>query len=151
MIKSNIEGVSLQPLKIISDERGAVLHMLQDSDPFFNNFGEIYFSEINSGYIKAWKRNKKQTQNLAVPIGSINLVIYDDRPNSTTQGVLFSCILGRPDHYNLIGIPPLLWYGFRGLGAAPALIANCPDQPHNPAESEKIHRESKLIPYTWPI
>ena len=151
MKNPTIEGVIIQPLKIIADELGVVLHMLRNDDPVFEKFGEVYFSEIKPGSVKAWKRNKKQTQNLAVPIGSINLVIYDDRPNSTTQGVLFSCILGRPDHYNLIGIPPLLWYGFRGLGAAPALIANCPDQPHNPAESEKIHRESKLIPYTWPI
>ncbi len=149
MIKSNIEGVSFQPLKIISDERGAVLHMLQDSDPFFNNFGEIYFSEINSGLVKAWKRNKKQTQNLAVPTGSINLVIYDDRPNSTTQGVLFDCILGRPDHYNLIRIPPLLWYGFQGLGDTPALIANCADRSHNHAESEKIDPKSDFIPHVW--
>ena len=149
MIKSNIEGVSLQPLKIISDERGAVLHMLQDSDPFFKNFGEIYFSEINSGLVKAWKRNKKQTQNLAVPTGSINLVIYDDRPNSTTQGVLFDCILGRPDHYNLIRIPPLLWYGFQGLGDTPALIANCADRSHNHAESEKIDPKSDFIPHVW--
>tara|TARA_B100001123_G_C14602233_1_gene746368 strand:+ start:47 stop:496 length:450 start_codon:yes stop_codon:yes gene_type:complete len=149
MIKSKIEGVSFQPLKIISDERGAVLHMLQNNDPFFKNFGEIYFSEINSGFVKAWKRNKKQTQNLAVPIGLINLVIYDDRSNSETKGVLFDCTLGRPDHYNLIRIPPLLWYGFQGIGDTPALIANCADRPHNPAESEKIDPKSDFIPHIW--
>ena len=149
MIESKIEGVSFQPLKVISDERGAVLHMLRNSDPFFKGFGEIYFSEINPGIVKAWKRNKKQTQNLAVPMGIIHLVIYDDRPNSVTSGVLFDCILGRPENYNLIRIPPFLWYGFQCLGEVPALIANCADRPHNNTESEKIDPNSDFIPHNW--
>jgi len=149
MTNPDIEGVYSQPLKIISDERGAVLRMFHNENLLFKNFGEIYFSEINPGAVKAWKRNKKQTQNLAVPVGSVNLVIYDDRPNSTTQGALFNCILGRPDNYNLIHIPPLLWYGFQGFGNTPALIANCPDQPHDPSESEKTNPKSNFIPYIW--
>jgi dTDP-4-dehydrorhamnose 3,5-epimerase len=144
-----IDGIVIQSLKIIPDERGAVLHMLQKSNPIFKNFGEIYFSEINPGSIKAWKRNKKQNQNLTVPVGKIDLVIYDDRPDSTTRGGLFKYELGRPDHYSLVHIPPLLWYGFQGLGQIPALIANCPDQPHDPSQAEKIPSESDFIPHIW--
>jgi len=147
---STLEGVVIHPLKIITDELGAVLHMLRNDDPLFEKFGEIYFSEINPGAVKAWKRNKRQTQNLAVPAGGIDLVIYDDRQESTTRVSLFNCTLGRPDHYCLIRIPPLLWYGFRGLGDAPSLVANCSNQPHDPSEIEKIQPESDLIPHTWP-
>ena len=150
MKNPTIEGVIIQPLKIIADELGAVLHMLRNDDPVFEKFGEVYFSEIKPGSVKAWKRNKNQTQNLAVPSGEIDLVIYDDRQDSTTRDSLFNCTLGRPDHYSLIRIPPLLWYGFRGRGDAPSLIANCSSQPHDHATSEKIHPESDLIPYTWP-
>ena len=150
MKNPTIEGVVIQPLKIIADELGVVLHMLRNDDPVFEKFGEVYFSEIKPGSVKAWKRNKNQTQNLAVPSGEIDLVIYDDRQDSTTRGSLFNCTLGRPDHYSLIRIPPLLWYGFRGRGDAPSLIANCLNQPYDPAASEKIHPESDLIPYTWP-
>ena len=147
---STLEGVVIQPLKIIADELGAVLHMLRNDDHLFEKFGEIYFSEINPGAVKAWKRNKRQTQNLAVPVGEIDLVIYDDRKESTTRGSLFNCTLGRPDHYCLIRIPSMLWYGFRGLGNTPSLLANCSNQPHDPSEIEKIHPESDLIPYNWP-
>ena len=150
MKNPTIEGVIIQPLKIIADELGVVLHMLRNDDPVFEKFGEVYFSEIKPGSVKAWKRNKNQTQNLAVPSGEIDLVIYDDRQDSTTRDSLFNCTLGRPNHYSLIRIPPLLWYGFRGRGAAPSLIANCSSQPHDHATSEKIHPESDLIPYTWP-
>ena len=150
MKNPTIEGVIIQPLKIIADELGVILHMLRNDDPVFEKFGEVYFSEIKPGSVKAWKRNKNQTQNLAVPSGEIDLVIYDDRQDSTTRDSLFNCTLGRPDHYSLIRIPPLLWYGFRGRGDAPSLIANCSSQPHDHATSEKIHPESDLIPYTWP-
>ena len=149
MKKTTIEGVIVQPLKMISDNLGVVLHMLQNNGPLFEKFGEVYFSEINPGAVKAWKRNKGQAQNLAVPVGKIDLVIYDDRPDSTTRGSLFNHTLGRPYHYSLIHIPPLLWYGFQGLGDTPALIANCPDRPHDPSESEKIPPESDFIPYIW--
>ena len=62
MTNPNIEGVYSQPLKIISDERGAVLRMFHNENLLFKNFGEIYLSEINPGAVKAWKRNKKHYQ-----------------------------------------------------------------------------------------
>ena len=42
----NIEGVQISPLKIISDERGSVMHMLRSDSQVFKKFGEIYFSTI---------------------------------------------------------------------------------------------------------
>jgi len=58
-----IEGVIVQPLKQIADKRGSVLHMLKNDSNLFKQFGEVYFSEIHSGLVKAWKRHKKQSQN----------------------------------------------------------------------------------------
>ena len=40
---SLIEGVKITPLKIISDDRGSVMHMMRSDSPIFENFGEIYF------------------------------------------------------------------------------------------------------------
>ena len=103
-----IEGVIIQPLKQIADNRGSVLHMLDNDSSLFKQFGEVYFSEIHSGRVKAWKRHKKQSQNLVVPLGKILLVIYDDRPNSNTHGKIEQYNLGRPEDYRLIHIPPML-------------------------------------------
>ncbi len=44
-----IEGVIIQPLKQIADNRGSVLHMLKNDSSLFKQFGEVYFSEIHSG------------------------------------------------------------------------------------------------------
>ncbi len=144
-----IEGVIIQPLKQIADKRGSVLHMLKNDSSLCKQFGEVYFSEIYSGLVKAWKRHKKQSQNLVVPLGKIRLVIYDDRPNSNTHGKIAQYKLGRPDDYRLIHIPPMLWYGFQGIGDQTSMIANCTDLSHDPEEMESLSADTNQIQYQW--
>ena len=144
-----IEGVINQPLKQIADNRGPILHMLKNDSSLFKQFGEVYFSEIHSGLVKAWKRHKKQSQNLVVPLGKILLVIYDDRPNSNTHGKTAQYKLGRPEDYRLIHIPPMLWYGFQGTGDQTSMIANCTDLPHDPEEIESLSADTSQIQYQW--
>ncbi len=146
-----IDGVIITELRQISDERGAVLHMLRCDAPEFVRFGECYFSEVLPGAIKAWKRHRAQTQHLAVPVGRIRLVIYDDRESSPTRGNLQVLELGRPDAYLRLRIPPGLWYGFACISATPALLANCADLPHDPADSELWPANDSTIPYAWVI
>ena len=146
-----IHGVLISPLKQFSDQRGSVLQMLRSDAPEFVNFGECYFSEVLPGAIKAWKRHRAQTQNLAVPVGRIRLVIYDDRESSTTRGEVRVLELGRPDAYLRLLIPPGLWYGFACVGTTPALLANCTDLPHDPTDSEVLLLKDPAIPYSWII
>lgn len=143
------EGVVLQPRREIRDPRGAVLHMLRADAPEFSRFGEIYFSEILPGFVKAWKRHRLQTPHLIVPVGRVEFVIADDRAGSPTFGLIARLTLGRPDHYDLLIIPPGLWYGWRTIGETPALIANCADRTHDPSESELSDRPGTLGPFAW--
>jgi dTDP-4-dehydrorhamnose 3,5-epimerase len=108
--------------------------MVRADAPDFAGFGECYFSEVLPGAIKAWKRHTRQTQNFAVPSGRLRLVALDARESSPTRGRLDVIELGRPDRYARLRIPPGVWYGFRALSATPALIVNCADRPHDPAE-----------------
>jgi dTDP-4-dehydrorhamnose 3,5-epimerase len=146
---AEIEGVVVQPLKQIVDSRGSVLHMLRNDSGLFSQFGEVYFSEIHPKTVKAWKRHKKQTQNFAVPLGRIRLVIYDNRPMSSTNKKIVEYELGRPEHYQLIQVPPMLWYGFQTLGNQTSMIANCADHPYDPEEAESLPAHSDRIPYQW--
>ncbi|MGA2079065.1 MAG: dTDP-4-dehydrorhamnose 3,5-epimerase family protein [Holophaga sp.] len=144
-----IQDVQVVPLTCIGDERGAVLHMLRCDFPGFDRFGEIYFSEVNPGTVKAWKRHQRMTQRFAVPCGHIKLVIFDDRPRSPTRGRIAEIQLGRPDHYHLVILPPMLWYGFQALGPQPALLANCSNLPHDPSESESRGLDEVGFHYEW--
>ena len=148
-IVSLVSGVTFTELRQVSDERGALLHMLRCDATEFSRFGECYFSEVMPGAIKAWKRHRIQTQNVAVPAGRIRMVIYDDREGSVTRGLLQELELGRPDSYLRVKVPPGLWYGFACIGDRPALLANCTDLPYDPTEGEQCSPNHPIIPYQW--
>jgi dTDP-4-dehydrorhamnose 3,5-epimerase len=146
-IKSQIPGVFLKELAQISDQRGAVLHMLRNDADDFEKFGECYFSEVLPGKIKAWKFHKEQTQNLAVPVGRVRFVLFDNRdPNNEKLEIIE---LGRPDAYSRLKIPPQIWYGFSCISEETALITNCANIPHSPEESLVKDVNDPFVPYKW--
>src|SRR5258708_1420794 len=77
-----IPGVEVRPLNVIADDRGAVLHMLRADAPHFQRFGEIYFSIVNPGAVKAWRRHRSAVMNLAVPVAHVATAGFDDRSAS---------------------------------------------------------------------
>jgi dTDP-4-dehydrorhamnose 3,5-epimerase len=147
---TEIEGLRVSPLRRIPDERGAVFHMLRDDSPVFERFGEIYFSLVYPGAIKAWHQHREMTLNYAVPVGMIKLVCFDDRPESPTRDNLVEMHIGE-QNYCLVTIPPLVWNGFKGEGTAPALVANCATVHHSPDEIHRLDPFTQAIPYDWAI
>ncbi len=145
-----IEGVLVKPLRKIPDERGCIMHMLRSDDPEFEQFGEIYFSCIYPGVIKAWHLHHKMTLNYAVPAGMIKLVLFDDRAGSPTRGQLQELFIGE-QNYCLVQIPAGIWNGFKGIGTQMSVLANCATLPHDPAEIERLDPFSKRIPYDWSL
>jgi len=145
-----IDGVIVTPLKQIIDERGKVMHMLREDSSHFSRFGEIYFSCTNPGAIKAWHRHKEMTLNYTVLDGEIKFVLYDDRPDSPTFGVVEEYFLS-PENYCLVTVPPLIWNGFKGIGIKRSIVANCATLPHDPDEIERKLANDESIPYNWEI
>ena len=143
-----IDGVTVKPLRRIPDERGYIMHMLRSNDPEFEQFGEIYFSTIYPGAIKAWHLHKEMTLNYSVVSGMIKLVLYDSRDDSPTKGELQEIFLGR-ENYQLVKIPPHIWNGFKAIGTQMAILANCSTHPHDPNEIIRISPFDPSIPYDW--
>jgi dTDP-4-dehydrorhamnose 3,5-epimerase len=152
---TGIDGALFLPLRIVPANGGPVLHFLRRDSPllpdFAKGFGEVYFSEAEPGAVKAWKRHRLQTQLFAVPSGRAKIVLCDGREKSPTAGKILECFLGRPDHYGLLRIPCGVWYGFAALGRRTALICNCVNIPHDPAEGERLPPDDPAIPYDWQI
>ena len=145
-----INGVHIHPLKQILDERGKIMHMLRSNDPHFEKFGEIYFSCVEPGAIKAWHLHSEMTLNYAVPSGKIKLVLYDDREGSLTRGEIMELFLCS-DNYMLVTVPPLVWNGFKGIGTVMSMVANCSSIPHDPEEIIYKDPFSPDIPYEWKL
>lgn len=145
-----IHGVSSHPLRRIPDERGVVLHMLRRDDPWFEGFGEIYFSTVYPGAVKGWHLHKRMTLNYAVVSGTIKLVLFDDRAESPTKGELNELLIG-DNNYSLVSIPPYVWNGFKGVGVTPSILANCATEPHDPDEIQRLDPFDNHIPYDWEL
>jgi dTDP-4-dehydrorhamnose 3,5-epimerase len=145
-----IDGVQVISLRTILDERGLVRHMMKCTDPHFLKFGEIYFSQIFPGAIKAWHIHRKMELNYAVISGNIKLVLYDDRPDSQTYKELQEIFMGE-DNYVLVKVPHNVINGFKAIGNEKAIVANCSTIPHDPSEIERLDPFDKRIGYTWDI
>jgi len=139
-------GVKLTTLKIIALVEGDVLHAAKIFDEGLVGFGEAYFSKIRQDSVKAWKRHRKMTLNLVVPVGEIKFILYDDRFESPTAGKFFSVNLSL-QNYQRLTVPPMVWMGFQGVGDNVNLLLNIASIPHYPKEADRIDKSS--IMYDW--
>ena len=129
-----IKDVLITNQKIINVSEGNVLHAVKSSDVGYIGFGEAYFSIINNGAIKAWKRHRKMTLNLIVPLGKVRFVLYDNRNSLNTQ---FQEVIISKKNYCRLTIPPMIWVGFQGLYENESLILNIADIEHDANEVDK--------------
>jgi dTDP-4-dehydrorhamnose 3,5-epimerase len=142
-----IDGVQVVPLRRYTDERGSVLLMLKETDPHFVRFGEIYFSTVHRGVIKAWKNHRRMHANYTCVHGRIKVVLHDRRPASPTCGETTEVEISPDDRHVLVVIPPGVWHGFQGVVDPLSILANCATEPSDPDELERL--EVSEIPYAW--
>ncbi len=141
MGKNSLDEILITPLSRISVKGGDVFHALKSHDIGYQGFGEAYFSSINFGTIKAWKRHKKMIMNLIVPVGNVRFVFTD------LSGNFMSHEIGE-HHYARITVPPNIWFGFKGLDSkVSSLVLNVSSIPHDPDEVERNDVDSIL--FNW--
>jgi len=141
-----IEGVILTPLKIINVQGGDVLHAMKCGDSGFSGFGEVYISMVELGAIKAWKRHRIMTLNLLVPVGTIRIVLFDNRNDSFSRENYQEVILSRKNYYRLT-VPPKVWFGFQGIEKGYNLLLNVTDIIHDSDEVDR--KEINEIEFDW--
>jgi dTDP-4-dehydrorhamnose 3,5-epimerase len=138
----SLDDILVTPLKRITTVGGDVMHGLKKSDNGFNGFGEVYFSWVEQGAIKAWKCHQRMTMNLVVLKGAVSFVFH-----LTNQKNSFRTENIGEERYVRLTVPPGIWFGFKGRGSGQSLLMNLADMAHDPDE---ILREttSKFI-YNW--
>jgi dTDP-4-dehydrorhamnose 3,5-epimerase len=127
------------PLKKISNPLGDVWHAIKSSDGEYAGFGEAYFSFIEKGKIKGWKKHKKATLNLIVPVGEIKFFAYDEEQEDK-HSKLSSFTLSEENYFRLT-VPSGIWLAFKGLKERNMLL-NVSDYSHDPSEVEAIEIEN---------
>jgi dTDP-4-dehydrorhamnose 3,5-epimerase len=130
-----LDSILLTPLPRIETAGGDVMHAMKQSDPGYLGYGEAYFSWVEVGAIKGWKRHLRMAMNLVVPIGKVRFVF---RSVNATERDKFRIEDVGVDRYVRITVPPGIWFGFQGLGAPQSLVLNIASIEHDPNEVERL-------------
>lgn len=145
-----INDIEIIQLTKICDERGKIMHMLKNSDPVFEEFGEIYFSTAYPGVVKGWHEHTKMTLNYSVIKGMIKLVLIDNRKDSSTYKEIQEIFMGE-DNYILVKIPPRIINGFKNISTKECIVANCSSIPHDKNEIIRYSPNDDKFGYNWEI
>jgi dTDP-4-dehydrorhamnose 3,5-epimerase len=145
-----IEGVVIKKLRVIPDDRGFVMEILRCDDEMFRKFGQVYLSVAYPGVVKGWHYHKVQTDNFAVVKGMLKVVLYDQREDSKTHGVVNEFFMGEKNPILLV-IPPMVVHGVKAVGEGAGYLVNCPTMPYNHSSPDeyRVDPHSGEIPYDW--
>ena len=134
----NVNDIKVVELDKIPVRGGDVYHAMKAGDVGFQGFGEVYFSFVDMGIIKGWKRHLKMHLNLVAPVGSVKFIFLDDYGNTREE------VIGK-NRYARLFIPPGIWFAFKGMEPLLNLVMNLADMPHDPDEVERLELDKFLV------
>lgn len=140
----SIDGVIVKPLVRHPDDRGFFQEILRDDDHLLRNFGQVSLSLTYPGVIKAFHYHERQDDLWFFPVGAAQVVLYDLRDGSPTQGITQVLYAGQ-DHPVLIVIPVGVAHGYRVLGPTPLTIVYFTTESYVPS-----HPDEQRIPWNDP-
>ena len=147
---SLINGVAARAGRVIPDQRGRLGEIMRADDPWFEKFGQVYFTTTYPGVVKAWHFHKIQTDHFYVVKGLIKVALYDERKDSPTHGVVNEVYLG--EHCpGLVRIPPGVQHGWMCVSDSEAYIVNIVSEMYNYSSPDEYRTDphDNHIPYDW--
>ena len=130
-------GVSCHrvPTQVVA--RGSVCEMFDprwgwNADPLVF----CYMCTIRPGVVKGWGLHKEHADRYFIQFGELEVVLYDVRPDSPTNGLLSRVVLSQFDR-RLINIPAGIWHADHNIGTTDAVFVNFPTQPYDHANPDK--------------
>ena len=148
--KELIDGIQVRTCKVIPDERGRLGEIMRADDPWFEKFGQVYFTSTLPQVVKAWHYHKKQTDHFYVIKGLVKIGLYDDRKTSPTYGEINQLYLGEHSP-GMVKIPPGVQHGWMCVSQTEAYIVNVVSEMYdyqNPDEF-RTHPHDNHIPFDW--
>jgi len=145
-----IEGLGVRKATVLPDERGRLGEIMRADDPWFQKFGQVYFTTTYPGVVKAWHYHEKQTDHFTVIKGTVKIALYDERKDSATTGVVNELYLGEHSP-GLVKIPPGVQHGWLCVSQTEAYIINIVSEFYNYKNPDEFrtHPHDNHIPYDW--
>ena len=144
-----IEGVQKIKLTTHTDERGFFREILhKESLSSLYKFGQLSYSKVYEGVIKAWHGHKLQGQWTFVMHGGLKIKLYDNRSGSSTYKNLLE-FNGEGDAEPVIYFfPPGVLHGYKCI-SGPALVLYLTSDIYDPEEEVRIMYNDPSIGCNW--
>ena len=139
--------MTFTPLRRIAAPKGDILHGLRSTDAGFAGFGEAYFTMIDHGAVKGWRRHREMVLNLMVPVGCVRFVVHEEGGTATDGATEAFDVSGAQGEYGRLTVQPGLWVAFQGVGPDLNMVLNVASIPHDPQES--VVRPLESIPWRF--
>lgn len=157
MTSRYIHDLRIKRLNRLYDERGNLCEILRRDDPLYrecfpDGFAQAYITHVNYGVVKGWHLHLKQKDHFFGVYGTAKVVLYDEREDSPTRGLVNELIL-TPERPLVVQIPERVWHGFMALSAEGAGILNFPTRMYDYADPDEYRCDphSDEIPYSWNV
>lgn len=144
-----IKGINTFKNNQIVDERGKIILFVKKNSKYFENFGELYCSEIKPGKVKAWRKHNNISSLFTIIKGKVKMVIAQKTVFGNHYN--FDEIILSEDDMKIVKVKPNIWYGFKCLGEKSSIITNFLSDLYDENEIERIKMNNNKFKYNWAI
>ncbi len=151
LIRTFFDGVLVKEVQNIITRNGITTELYRPEWPVGpDQVRHIIHATLRAGAISAWHVHEYQTDTIFVTGGSIKLVLFDDRADSTTRGKInvFHLSRMRP---TVVTIPPGIWHGLQNIENAESGFINYFDRPYDYTDPDewRLPVDTDQIPYQF--
>ena len=151
LTRTLLDGIAPKETSNIITSNGITTEIYRPEWPIGpDQIRHIIHATLRANAISAWHVHEYQTDTIFVTNGSIKLVLYDDRPESTTRGDVnvFHLSRLRP---TLITIPPGIWHGLQNMESFESSFINYFDLPYAYEDPDewRLPLNTDKIPYRF--
>jgi dTDP-4-dehydrorhamnose 3,5-epimerase len=150
-LRELIDGVRIREARTIPDDRGTIC-VAYDPRWDFSEERMVYAYEvtIRPGAVKGWIVHETYDDRLFLSAGSVKWVLYDDRPDSSTRGLVSELFFDQ-HHRSLLRIPRGVWHAVQNIGGEDSRMINFPTAPYDYENPDKtrLPLDTESIPYSF--
>lgn len=145
------QGVTFREAPTHIDDRGFIVEAFDSRwawhpDPLVFS----YVLGIRPGMIKGWGMHKLHEDRYFILFGDMMVVMYDDRPDSPTRGLVAKVVLSESNR-RLMNIPAGVWHANWNIGNKDVVVVNFPTMPyqHDNPDKYRLPLDTDLIPFRF--
>lgn len=150
-VKPIVHGVSFREVATHVDDRGTVCEVFDPRwawhpDPLVF----VYTWTLRPGWVKGWALHREHEDRYLVLSGDLRVVLYDEREDSPTQGLVSEIYL-TAYRRRLMNIPAGVWHADHNVGSSDVVVVNCPTIPYDHANPDKYRLpiDTDRIPFEF--